>query len=151
MANSFRRTDIWESAVPDRVEPKGWMGRYIETCGSRRVDHLEALTVGLNSVPGTFWTEMSLVLAVASISSFRYIGVGGSSHTYPTRSGSPSAGPAWTTTSTRCPRPKPSTASRSGPPQVGTNETYSRAFAERGTFTYFREPHPQMVAEVIVE
>src|SRR4051794_11684419 len=25
----FRGTDIWESAVPDRLEAKGWIGRYL--------------------------------------------------------------------------------------------------------------------------
>src|SRR5690242_19381891 len=29
----FRGTDIWESAVPDRLEAKGWVGRYLEQCG----------------------------------------------------------------------------------------------------------------------
>ena len=74
----FRGTDIWESAAPDRLEPKGWMGRYLEACGCGREDHLEAMAVGMRKTPATFWTEMSLVPAVASLGSFRYIGVNGS-------------------------------------------------------------------------
>jgi uncharacterized protein (DUF1501 family) len=71
----FRGTDIWESAVPDRLEAKGWVGRYLENCGCQRSDHLEAMTVGSSQTAGTFWTEMALVPAVASISSFRYTGI----------------------------------------------------------------------------
>lgn len=72
----FRGTDIWESAVPGRLESKGWVGRYLETCGCQRPDHLEAMTVGSTQTAGAFWTEMALVPAVASISNFRYTSVG---------------------------------------------------------------------------
>jgi uncharacterized protein (DUF1501 family) len=68
----FRGTDIWESAVPDRLEAKGWVGRYLESCACQRPDYLEAMTVGSSQGAGAFWTEMALVPAVASISSFRY-------------------------------------------------------------------------------
>jgi uncharacterized protein (DUF1501 family) len=71
----FRGTDIWESAVPDRLEAKGWVGRYLENCACQRPDHLEAMTVGSSQTAGSFWTEMALVPAVASISSFRYTSV----------------------------------------------------------------------------
>jgi uncharacterized protein (DUF1501 family) len=71
----FRGTDIWESAIPDRLEAKGWVGRYLESCNCQRPDHLEAMTVGSSQTAGTFWTEMALVPAVASISSFRYTSV----------------------------------------------------------------------------
>lgn len=71
----FRGTDIWESAVPDQLESKGWVGRYLEQCACQRSDHLEAMTVGSSQTAGSFWTEMALVPAVASISSFRYTSV----------------------------------------------------------------------------
>jgi uncharacterized protein (DUF1501 family) len=71
----FRGTDIWESAIPDRLEAKGWVGRYLEQCSCQRPDHLEAMTVGSSQTAGSFWTEMALVPAVASISSFRYTSV----------------------------------------------------------------------------
>jgi uncharacterized protein (DUF1501 family) len=51
------------------------MGRYLENCSCQRPDHLEAMTVGSSQTAGTFWTEMALVPAVASISSFRYTSV----------------------------------------------------------------------------
>ena len=73
----FRGTDIWESAVPDRLEPKGWAGRYLQACGCQRADHLEAMTVGSSESAGSFWTEMALVPAVASLGSFRYVGAAG--------------------------------------------------------------------------
>jgi uncharacterized protein (DUF1501 family) len=68
----FRGTDVWNSGVPERLEPKGWMGRYLQNCSCARADHLEALGVGSGSVSPAFWTEMSLVPAIASVSSFRY-------------------------------------------------------------------------------
>jgi len=71
----FRGTDIWESAVPDKLEARGWIGRYLENCNCQRSDHLEAMTVGSSQSAGTFWTEMALVPGVASISSFRYTGI----------------------------------------------------------------------------
>ncbi len=77
----FRGTDIWETAVPDRVEPSGWVGRYLQACGCQRSDHLEAMAAGMTKVPRTFWTEMALVPAVSSISSFRYFSVNNSSTT----------------------------------------------------------------------
>jgi len=77
----FRGTDIWESAIPDRLEPTGWVGRYLENCGCQRSDHLEAMTVGSSQSAGSFWTEMALVPAVASISSFRYTSVNNGSTT----------------------------------------------------------------------
>jgi len=77
----FRGTDIWESAIPARLEAKGWVGRYLETCGCQRPDHLEAMTVGSSQTAGTFWTEMALVPAVASISNFRYTSVNSGSST----------------------------------------------------------------------
>ncbi|MFN8523733.1 MAG: DUF1501 domain-containing protein [Chloroflexota bacterium] len=70
----FRGTEIWESATPDHRETKGWVGRYLEACACQRSDHLEAITVGSNVTAPTLWTEMSLVPAIASISSFRFTG-----------------------------------------------------------------------------
>jgi uncharacterized protein (DUF1501 family) len=77
----FRGTDIWETAIPNRLESKGWMGRYLEVCGCQQADHLEAMTVGSSQTAGTFWTEMALVPAVASISNFRYTSVNGGTST----------------------------------------------------------------------
>jgi uncharacterized protein (DUF1501 family) len=68
----FRGTDIWETGVSDRLEPKGWLGRYLETCSCRQHDRPEGLAVGSFGVPRTFWTEMALVPALASLDTFRY-------------------------------------------------------------------------------
>jgi len=70
----FRGTDIWETAFPDTLEPTGWVGRYFQQCGCTRPDQLQGMTVGKAAVPRTFWTEMALVPAVASLASFRYLG-----------------------------------------------------------------------------
>jgi uncharacterized protein (DUF1501 family) len=70
----FRGTAIWESAVPDRLEPTGWMGRYLQSCNCAVNGHLEGMSVGGSLAAPTFWTEMSLVPAVANLGSFRYAG-----------------------------------------------------------------------------
>ena len=28
----FRAMDIWQTAVPERIEPTGWLGRYLQAC-----------------------------------------------------------------------------------------------------------------------
>ncbi len=68
----FRSTDIWETAVPERFEPKGWVGRYIEQCACRQGDTPQALALGSAGVPRTFWTEMALLPAIASMETFRF-------------------------------------------------------------------------------
>src|SRR5215210_3631161 len=42
----FRAMDIWQSAVPERVEPTGWLGRYLNACSCGLENHLEALEMG---------------------------------------------------------------------------------------------------------
>ena len=68
----FRSMDIWHSARPDTFERSGWLGRYVSACECAQVNALPAISVGdqLNTM---FWTDTTLVPAVASIGAFSFL------------------------------------------------------------------------------
>jgi uncharacterized protein (DUF1501 family) len=68
----FRSMDIWHSAHPDTFERSGWLGRYVSACQCAQDNALPAISVGdqLNTM---FWTETTLVPAVASIGAFSFL------------------------------------------------------------------------------
>jgi uncharacterized protein (DUF1501 family) len=68
----FRSMDIWHSAHPENFERSGWLGRYVDACQCAQDNGLPALSVGdqLNTM---FWTETTLVPAVASIGAFSFL------------------------------------------------------------------------------
>jgi uncharacterized protein (DUF1501 family) len=68
----FRSMDIWHSAHPDTFERSGWLGRYVDACQCAQDNALPAISVGdqLNTL---FWTDNTLVPAVASIGAFSFL------------------------------------------------------------------------------
>jgi uncharacterized protein (DUF1501 family) len=68
----FRSMDIWHSAHPDTFERSGWLGRYVSACQCAQDNALPAISVGdqLNTM---FWTDTTLVPAVASIGAFSFL------------------------------------------------------------------------------
>src|SRR5919199_3061305 len=68
----FRSMDIWHSARPETFERSGWLGRYVSACQCAQDNALPAISVGdqLNSL---FWTDTTLVPAVASIGAFSFL------------------------------------------------------------------------------
>lgn len=68
----FRSMDIWHSARPDVFEHSGWLGRYVAACQCAQDNALPAMSVGdqLNTM---FWTDTTLVPAVASIGAFSFL------------------------------------------------------------------------------
>jgi uncharacterized protein (DUF1501 family) len=68
----FRSMDIWHSARPDTFERSGWLGRYVSACQCAQDQALPAMSVGseLNTM---FWTETTLVPAVASIGAYSFL------------------------------------------------------------------------------
>jgi uncharacterized protein (DUF1501 family) len=68
----FRSMDIWHSARPDTFEHSGWLGRYVSACQCATDNALPAISVGdqLNTM---FWTDTTLVPAVASIGAFSFL------------------------------------------------------------------------------
>src|SRR5438445_1601728 len=68
----FRSMDIWHSARPDTFEHSGWLGRYVSACQCATDNALPAISVGdqLNTL---FWTDTTLVPAVASIGAFSFL------------------------------------------------------------------------------
>jgi uncharacterized protein (DUF1501 family) len=67
----FRAMDIWETAVPERVEATGWLGRYLQACGCGTDKHLEAVEMG-PVVQKAFWTELTLVPALSNLAAFQW-------------------------------------------------------------------------------
>src|SRR5437588_272391 len=68
----FRSMDIWHSARPDTFERSGWLGRYVSACECAQDNALPAISVGDQLNP-MFWTDTTLVPAVASIGAFSFI------------------------------------------------------------------------------
>src|SRR5919199_4802907 len=68
----FRSMDIWHSARPETFERSGWLGRYVSACQCATDNALPAISVGdrLNTL---FWTDTTLVPAVASIGAFSFL------------------------------------------------------------------------------
>jgi uncharacterized protein (DUF1501 family) len=68
----FRSMDIWHSASPDTFERTGWLGRYVAACQCAQDNALPAISAGdqLNTL---FWTDTTLVPAVASIGAFSFL------------------------------------------------------------------------------
>jgi uncharacterized protein (DUF1501 family) len=67
----FRSMDIWQTAVPDRIEKTGWLGRYLQACACGTDEHLEGIVMG-GAVQKSFWTELTLVPAIANLAAFQY-------------------------------------------------------------------------------
>ncbi|MBV9543751.1 MAG: DUF1501 domain-containing protein, partial [Chloroflexi bacterium] len=68
----FRSMDIWHSAAPDTFEKSGWLGRYVSACQCNQGNALPAISVG-DQLNGMFWTDTTLVPAVASIGAFSFL------------------------------------------------------------------------------
>ncbi len=68
----FRSMDIWHSAHPESFERSGWLGRYVSACECGQAGSMPAISVGdqLNTL---FWTDTTLVPAVASIGAFSFL------------------------------------------------------------------------------
>jgi uncharacterized protein (DUF1501 family) len=67
----FRAMDIWQTAVPDRIEATGWLGRYLQSCTCGTDKHLEGVVLG-PVVQKSFWTELTLVPAISNLAAFQY-------------------------------------------------------------------------------
>jgi uncharacterized protein (DUF1501 family) len=68
----FRSMDIWHSARPESFERSGWLGRYVSACQCAENNALPAISVG-DQLNTTFWTETTLVPAIASIGAFSFL------------------------------------------------------------------------------
>jgi len=67
----FRAMDIWQTAVPERLEQTGWLGRYLQACACGTDKQLEGISMGA-TVQRSFWTELTLVPAISNLAAFRY-------------------------------------------------------------------------------
>ncbi len=68
----FRSMDIWHTAKPDTFVRSGWLGRYVDACQCGQDRPLQAISVG-DQLNGLFWTETTLVPAIASIGAYSFL------------------------------------------------------------------------------
>jgi uncharacterized protein (DUF1501 family) len=68
----FRSMDIWHSARPETFERSGWLGRYVAACQCAQDNAMPAISVG-DQLNTAFWTDTTLVPAVASIGAFSFL------------------------------------------------------------------------------
>ncbi|MDQ6670008.1 MAG: DUF1501 domain-containing protein, partial [Chloroflexota bacterium] len=68
----FRSMDIWHSARPDTFERSGWLGRYVAACQCAQDNAMPAISIG-DQINTMFWTDTTLVPAVASIGAFSFL------------------------------------------------------------------------------
>jgi uncharacterized protein (DUF1501 family) len=71
----FRSTDIWQSALPVGTVDTGWLGRYLDSALADVHNPLKALSIG-PILPKAFFARNTLVPAVESLASFRYVAGG---------------------------------------------------------------------------
>jgi uncharacterized protein (DUF1501 family) len=69
----FRAMDIWQTAAPERIEPTGWLGRFLQSCSCGTDKHLEGIALGA-TVQKSFWTELTLVPAISNLAAFQFGG-----------------------------------------------------------------------------
>src|SRR5712691_9996442 len=69
----FRSMDIWHSAHPESFERSGWLGRYVSACQCAQDNGLPAMSVGDPQLNTLFWSDTTLVPAVASIGAFSFL------------------------------------------------------------------------------
>jgi uncharacterized protein (DUF1501 family) len=67
----FRSMDIWHTARPESFELSGWLGRYLDACSCSQGEAMPGISVG-DQLNGLFWTDTTLVPAVASVGAFSY-------------------------------------------------------------------------------
>jgi len=67
----FRSMDIWHTARPEAFELTGWLGRYLDACSCMQGEAMPGISVG-DQLNGVFWTDTTLVPAVASVGAFSY-------------------------------------------------------------------------------
>ncbi len=67
----FRSMDIWHTARPESFELSGWLGRYLDGCACTQGEAMPGISIG-DQLNGMFWTDTTLVPAVASVGAFSY-------------------------------------------------------------------------------
>lgn len=73
----FRSMEIWQTAVPEKIERSGWIGRYLDAncCGTAPAKGVEvsnaAIAIG-GTLPLSLWTSHVLVPAIGTINAFQF-------------------------------------------------------------------------------
>ena len=65
----FRSMEIWHTAVPERVERYGWIGRYLDTSPALYHNSLAGINIGVEA-PKAVQAEHAAVLSVSDVARF---------------------------------------------------------------------------------
>ncbi|MFN8532314.1 MAG: DUF1501 domain-containing protein [Dehalococcoidia bacterium] len=72
----FRSMEIWQTAIPEKFEPSGWIGRYLDAnCCGAPVSGTEVSNAAVNiggNLPLSFWTSHVLVPAIGTVNAFQF-------------------------------------------------------------------------------
>jgi uncharacterized protein (DUF1501 family) len=66
-----RSMDIWQTAVPDRIEQQGWLGKYMDRAQATDRRPLYSLNIG-RELPRAFVAERSFTPSVVDLSAYIY-------------------------------------------------------------------------------
>jgi uncharacterized protein (DUF1501 family) len=67
----FRSMDIWQTAVPERIEQVGWLGRYMDVAQATTPRSLMSLNIG-SELPRALVAEKSFTPSVVDLSAYIY-------------------------------------------------------------------------------
>jgi uncharacterized protein (DUF1501 family) len=67
----FRSMDIWQSAVPERIEQTGWLGRTMDVLQATRPSSMMSLNIG-SELPRALVAEKSFTPSVVDLSAYIY-------------------------------------------------------------------------------
>jgi uncharacterized protein (DUF1501 family) len=67
----FRSMDIWQSAVPEKMEQTGWLGRYMDRAQATQPRPLMSLNIG-GELPRALVAEKSFTPSVVDLSAYVY-------------------------------------------------------------------------------
>jgi uncharacterized protein (DUF1501 family) len=67
----FRSMDIWQSAVPERIEQTGWLGRTMDLLQATRPSSMMSLNIG-SELPRALVAEKSFTPSVVDLSAYIY-------------------------------------------------------------------------------
>jgi uncharacterized protein (DUF1501 family) len=68
----FRSMEIWQTAVPDKIESEGWLGRYLDAIREGRLSPLTGINIG-NEASEAFQSAHAAVPSIQGLANFGFV------------------------------------------------------------------------------
>jgi uncharacterized protein (DUF1501 family) len=68
----FRSMEIWQTAIPDRIEPEGWVGRYLDAIRDGRTSPLTGINIG-DEASEAFQSAHAAVPTIQGLANFGFV------------------------------------------------------------------------------